>query len=114
MSNKKADENISLSAKSEEAKLTMLLAIKAKCWDCMGYYTDGKIDCENFECPLYNWMPYAEYQPLTPWLKYNPKRVGKITWEASKRKMTDEQRAALKKRMKKMQKAMKRKREKEK
>jgi hypothetical protein len=33
-------------------------AIKAKCYDCMGYYTDGKVDCLTLVCPLYGFMPY--------------------------------------------------------
>ena len=33
-------------------------AIKAKCYDCMGYYVNGAADCEITDCPLYPWMPY--------------------------------------------------------
>lgn len=35
-------------------------AIVAKCYDCMGYYADGKVDCLTSACPLYGFMPYAE------------------------------------------------------
>ena len=33
-------------------------AITAKCYDCMGYYSDGKLDCLSPECPLHAFMPY--------------------------------------------------------
>jgi len=33
-------------------------AIKAKCYDCMGYYVNGAEDCGVEDCPLYQWMPY--------------------------------------------------------
>ena len=32
--------------------------IKAYCYDCMGWYIDGKVDCRNTLCPLYPDMPY--------------------------------------------------------
>jgi len=38
--------------------LTRDQAIKAKCADCMGYYIDGRADCEVSGCPLYPYMPY--------------------------------------------------------
>jgi len=33
-------------------------AVGAYCYDCMGFYTDGRVDCENARCMLYPWMPY--------------------------------------------------------
>lgn len=49
-------------------------AIWGKCYDCMGFYADGMVDCECPECPLYRWMPYrgvngkkpvpSSYEPL--------------------------------------------------
>ena len=39
-------------------RLTRNAAITAKCCDCMGYYIDGRADCEMPECPLYPYMPY--------------------------------------------------------
>jgi hypothetical protein len=33
-------------------------AVKAKCFECCGYYADGRVDCENNDCPLYPYMPY--------------------------------------------------------
>lgn len=41
-------------------KLTYKQAILAKCYDCMGYYIDGKTSCEIPECPLYPVMPYKK------------------------------------------------------
>ena len=35
-------------------------AIYAKCYDCMGFYEDGIMDCGCSDCPLYPWMPYGE------------------------------------------------------
>jgi len=35
-------------------------AIIARCYDCAGYYTDGKIDCLMPLCPLYGFMPYRD------------------------------------------------------
>jgi len=35
-------------------------AIHAKCYECMGEYKDGKIDCKVVKCPLYPWMPYSK------------------------------------------------------
>ncbi len=39
-------------------KISRPAAVKAKCCDCMGYYADGRVDCENPTCPLYPYMPY--------------------------------------------------------
>jgi hypothetical protein len=54
--------------------LTLKQQIISKCYDCMGYYQDGKIDCGISACALYSSMPY------------NPNKTVK------KRVMTDEQR----------------------
>lgn len=34
-------------------------AIKAKCYDCCGYFEDGRVDCQNHTCPLYSYFPYS-------------------------------------------------------
>jgi hypothetical protein len=39
-------------------KLTPLDALLAKCYDCQGFYLDGKRDCECPSCPNYSRMPY--------------------------------------------------------
>ena len=63
--------------------LTPTQAINAKCYECMGLYADGKMDCKIPECPAY------------PYMRYNPDRIVK------KRVLTDEQREALRDRFKK-------------
>jgi len=39
-------------------RLSYKQAVLAKCYECMGYYADGKLDCEIPDCPLYGFMPY--------------------------------------------------------
>jgi len=59
-------------------RLTVRQMCIAKCYDCMGYYSDGRgQDCGIQNCPLYPLMPYREGE----------KYVGK--------KMTDETRAKI-------------------
>ena len=41
-------------------KLTLRQAVAAKCYDCCGYYQDGKIDCDLISCPLHGFMPYRK------------------------------------------------------
>lgn len=43
--------------------LTRGQAILAKCYDCMGYYADGKKDCKVQRCPLYPFSHYRESRP---------------------------------------------------
>lgn len=49
-------------------KVSAHQAIKAHCYDCLGYYADGVDDCKNDMCALYSFMPYS------PKVK-DPKRV---------------------------------------
>jgi hypothetical protein len=42
----------------ERGKLTLRDAVLAKCYECCGYYADGKSDCKMADCPLYGFMPY--------------------------------------------------------
>ena len=44
----------------EGVKLSFKQACIAKCYDCMSYYEDGKVDCLITDCPLYLFMPYRE------------------------------------------------------
>jgi len=44
----------------EGEKLSINQAVRAKCFDCNGFYADGKNDCKVKRCPLYPWMPYGE------------------------------------------------------
>lgn len=45
-------------------RLTRKQAIKAICYDCMGYYSDGRQDCELPDCPLYGFMPYNKHSRI--------------------------------------------------
>ncbi len=47
-----------ISKYSSGSRLTRKQAINAKCYDCMGGYVDGKVDCQIEDCPMYPWMPY--------------------------------------------------------
>lgn len=51
----------------EGQKLTMKQAIYARCYDCCGFFSDGKVDCAMTHCPLY------------PFMAYNANRVKKVT-----------------------------------
>ena len=62
----------------EDLKLTPLNAIRAHCHQCLGYYADGKQDCENPSCPLYNWMPFRKMRPDLTWIRYDPRRKGRV------------------------------------
>jgi len=44
----------------EGNRLTLRQAVYARCYDCMGFYTDGKVDCRMPHCPLHPYMPYNE------------------------------------------------------
>ena len=46
------------------------------CHQCLGYYADGKQDCENTRCPLYSAMPYRKMEPDLWLFEYSPKKVG--------------------------------------
>ena len=80
-------------------KPTRKEVIQTQCWHCMGFYADGRQDCENVGCPLYEYMPYRKLQPSNELFVYNPKRVGKVTFEECR--MTDEQREAAGERLRK-------------
>lgn len=40
--------------------LTLRQAVNAHCYDCSGFYSDGKNDCRLPGCSLYPFMPYNE------------------------------------------------------
>lgn len=44
-------------------KLTKVQALKAKCYDCMGYFADGRADCMVYDCALYPFMPFSTKKP---------------------------------------------------
>lgn len=37
-------------------KLTRKEAMLARCYDCMGYFVDGRADCMTPSCPMYSFM----------------------------------------------------------
>jgi hypothetical protein len=39
----------------EGGKLSRTQAMKAKCYDCMGYFIDGRQDCKIPNCPMFNY-----------------------------------------------------------
>jgi len=41
-------------------KLSHKQAILANCYQCLGFYVDGRHDCEIPDCPLYPFMPYRK------------------------------------------------------
>ena len=41
-------------------KLTRNQSISAKCFDCMGWYQDGRLDCRMPDCPLYPFRSYKD------------------------------------------------------
>lgn len=60
----------------DDLRVTRKNAIIAHCHQCMGYYLDGKIDCENVSCPLYSYMPYKNGTPDLEWTLVHPKMKG--------------------------------------
>lgn len=47
-------------------KIGLKGAVLSKCFDCMGYYIDGRNDCGMSECALYPWMPYRKRDKESP------------------------------------------------
>lgn len=39
-------------------KLSRKQAMDAKCYDCMGFYADGRQDCKVKDCPMYGYRTY--------------------------------------------------------
>jgi hypothetical protein len=60
---KKAEGRSELLKHIKGVKLIRSEAIKAKCYDCMGYYADGVEDCKDNRCPLYKFHPYRQKNP---------------------------------------------------
>ena len=53
-------KNEYLSYMEDGTKLSPKKAILANCYQCLGFYIDGKNDCEIPGCPLYTYMPYRK------------------------------------------------------
>ena len=45
-------------------KLTPMQTIRAKCYECMGGFQDGKVDCGIDTCPNYPYMPFNPYRTI--------------------------------------------------
>uniref|UniRef100_A0A6H1ZH07 Uncharacterized protein n=1 Tax=viral metagenome TaxID=1070528 RepID=A0A6H1ZH07_9ZZZZ len=43
--------------------ITLKQSVLGKCFDCMGYYADGKCDCKITTCTLYPFMPFNAAGP---------------------------------------------------
>jgi hypothetical protein len=43
---------------AQGTRLTARQSILAQCCVCLGYYVDGREDCQMPSCPLYPYMPY--------------------------------------------------------
>jgi len=41
-------------------RLTLKQALHAHCYDCMGFFADGKADCGMKHCPLHPFMAYNQ------------------------------------------------------
>jgi hypothetical protein len=78
----------------DPAKVTMKNAILAKCHNCMAYYVDGLLDCENPRCPLYTWMPYRKREPNLLWTEFHPKKKGLVKFSSIPKKQLSEERKA--------------------
>lgn len=44
----------------EGQRLSLRQAVYARCYDCTGYFADGKVDCNMPHCPLHPFMAYNE------------------------------------------------------
>lgn len=52
---------------TKSGKPGMKEMIRAKCFDCMSDYIDGRVDCENTVCSLYRSSPYRKLEPDYSW-----------------------------------------------
>jgi hypothetical protein len=43
-------------------KITVKQAVLAKCYECCGYYRDGRENCGVYTCPLFPFMPFPPKQ----------------------------------------------------
>jgi hypothetical protein len=41
-------------------RLTLKQAVLARCYDCAGFYANGKVDCKMPHCPLHPFMTYNQ------------------------------------------------------
>ena len=61
-------------------KLTPKQAIHAKCFDCSGYFADGKHDCQMPKCSLYPYMTFKANKQTS----HNSQNMASFTLEVAK------------------------------
>ncbi len=44
----------------EGERLTLRQAVNAYCYECCGFFSDGKVDCSMPHCSLHPFMPYNQ------------------------------------------------------
>jgi hypothetical protein len=69
----------------EGVRLTLKQAVNAHCYDCTGFYADGKTDCSLPACPLH------------PFMFYNKNRAKKTTTKTSSSAHMEKMRASRQK-----------------
>lgn len=47
-------------------RLTLKQAVQAYCYDCAGFYADGKVDCNMPHCSLHPFMGYNKNRAKQP------------------------------------------------
>lgn len=49
-------------------------AADVMCWRCTSGWGDGRVDCEDVDCPLYSWHRVRKLKPNLWWTQINPRR----------------------------------------
>lgn len=85
MEGKKAIGGKELRMHEENLRLTKNQMCKAKCYECSGGFTDGRLDCMIPACPLYPQMPYRDKVKYPPFksLRTYTNRLGRFKPKAS-------------------------------
>jgi hypothetical protein len=66
-----------LIAHMEGKRLSLVQMVKAKCYECMNAFVDGRQDCGISDCPLYPRMPFNTVSPHQSMRKANPNAFGR-------------------------------------
>jgi len=64
----------------DKGKLSRKEAMDAKCYDCMAWFADGRMDCKMPKCPLFDYRPYKDVENVPK----NPNRQAAGLKNASK------------------------------
>jgi hypothetical protein len=73
-------------------RLTRGQAIKAACYECMGFYVDGVISCQIPECSLYLNNPVARRLSTSPTINKQHRGKGKPLDESDRTLISSEER----------------------